>query len=83
MDLNNEQKSRSLTLLYKDITSFEVGSRLGALPASPPPDLLPTFPPPPPTLSMPASPPLPPPPLLPSSSQPLLLCLIKSGLSAR
>ena len=31
MELDNEQKSRSLTLLYKDITSFEVGSRLGAL----------------------------------------------------
>ena len=46
MELNNLQKSRSLTLLYKNITYFEVVSRLGALPASPPPDLLPTLPPP-------------------------------------
>ena len=49
MELNNKQKSRSLTLLYKNITSFEVGSRLGALPASPPRPPTHLTPPPPPS----------------------------------
>ena len=34
MELDDVQKQRSLTLLYKNVTSFEVGSRPRASPAS-------------------------------------------------
>ena len=78
MELDDVQKQRSLTLLYKNVTSFEVGSRPRALPASS--HLLPPLPPPFHARS-PSPHPHPPRTHRPSWSQPLLLCLTTSGLS--